>query len=327
MAVAGLHPAGARQASGCDAGAAPSCAARTAAADAYLAGRVSGGSYGFHLTRVGGPVLASLRARDPFYPASSIKVLHHVHALRWAYSQPDPAAALATPIPVYRDTCAGAGDADLAPLDRLLVAMMQVSDNQATNAIQDYFGAGAINATASGVIGIGEGTSLAHRFGCGGPANDPANRATAADLALVYERYGQGTLFDAAGAEAFAGYMLGEESGILDRVVAEEAFRLGVTAVEAARFTTDADVIYKEGWWETNLSIGAHISLDTRACSGRRTAGYAVAVYTDGAASVAPGFGPDVMVGELLRPEIRSALASYDLSRPLCLSAWSPRPG
>ena len=31
---------------------------------------------------------------------------------------------------------------------------------------------------------------------------DPANRATAADLALIYERYGQGVLFGPAGADA-----------------------------------------------------------------------------------------------------------------------------
>ena len=292
-----------------------------------MAAGVTGGSYGFHLTRVGGPVLASLHADHSFYPASSIKVLHHVHAVRWAYARPDPRAALATPVPVYRDSCSGSGASDLEPLGGVLAAMMRVSDNQRTNAVQDYFGAGEINLTASTVIGTGPGTLLAHRFGCGGPANDPANRATAADLALVYQRYGEGVLLDPAGSEALAGFMLGEETGILDGVIDGEAVALGLSGGEVARFEEGLEVIYKEGWWNTNLSIGAHVSLTTRVCSGERTTGYALAVFIDGARSVAPGFGPGLMVGELLRPEIRAALGGYDLARPLCLSAWAPQAG
>ena len=318
-------PAAAQEIPGCGPGSAPACPARTLEADAFMAGRVSGGSYGFHLTRVGGPVLASRHAHDPFYPASSIKVLHHVTALRWAYAQPDPATALGTAVPVYQDTCSGAGLADPRPLREVLTAMMQVSDNQATNAVQDFFGPAAINLTASDLIGTGDGTFLAHRFGCGGPANNPANRATAADLALVYARYGEGALFDAAAARDFSGFMLGKETGILDGAVGREAAALGSSPAAVARFMGEVAVIYKEGWWETNLSIGAHVSVTTRVCSGRRTAGYAVSVFTDRVDSVAPGFGPDVMVGELLRPEIRTALASYDPDRPLCLSAWTPQ--
>jgi len=323
--MAGAPPAYGRETPGCGPESAPACPERTAAADAVMAARVSGGTYGFHLSRVGGPVLASWHADHPFYPASSIKVLHHVHAVRWAYAQADPRAALATSIPVYRDSCSGSGAADLEPLNGVLAAMMRVSDNQRTNAVQDFFGAGAINLTASTVIGTGEGTLLAHRFGCGGPANDPANRATAADLALVYQRYGEGALLDPVGSETLAAFMLGEETGILDGVIGGEAAALGLSGGEIARFGQGVEVIYKEGWWNTNLSIGAHVTLTTRVCSGERTAGYALAVFIDRAQSVAPGFGPDLMVGELLRPEIRAALAGHDLSRPLCRSAWEPQ--
>src|SRR5262249_28676065 len=41
-----------------------------------------GSAWGFYLKRVGGKVLAALQSHHKFEPASAIKVLHHVHAMR-----------------------------------------------------------------------------------------------------------------------------------------------------------------------------------------------------------------------------------------------------
>ena len=216
------------------------------------------------LTGIDGPVLASLRSDEGFYPASSIKVLYLLEAMRWAGGRDDPAAALLTLLPVNTDGCGG-GQSSLETLDAVLRAMMQQSDNLRANAVGDFFGLRAINQTAHDLGGVSVASIIAHRFACGGPANDPANRMTAADLAGVYERYGAGRLLDAASSARFASYFLGAETGVLDAVVAEEAAALGQPDL-AGWFGSRVDLIYKAGWWETDLSVGGYAALPRRGC-------------------------------------------------------------
>jgi hypothetical protein len=316
--------AAAGSAGGCPASS-PACEARTARLLGFLDGKVAGGRTGFVLTGMGGSVLASLRADEGFYPASSIKVLYLLEALRWVGGRDDPAAALRTLLPVYSDGCGG-GVLSLEPLDTVLRAMMQQSDNLRANAVGDFFGLEAINQTARYLGGVGPGSIVAHRFACGGPANDPPNRLTAADLAGVYERYGSGALLNAPTADLFASYFLDAGTGVLDAVVAEEAAALGRPDL-AAWFGSRVELIYKAGWWGTDLSVGGYAALPRRGCGSVYDRRLAFAAFVSEADAVAPGFDITESVGEMLREEIHAALASLELPAHSCRSTWAARLG
>jgi hypothetical protein len=303
----------------------PVCTARTARLFAFLDEKVAGGGFGFVLTGIGGPVLASLRADEGFYPASSIKVLYLLEAMRWVGSRDDPVAALQTLLPVDSDGCGG-GQSSLETLDAVLRAMMQQSDNLRANAVGDFFGLEAINQTAQDLGGVGAASVVAHRFACGGPANDPANQMTAVDLAGVYERYGAGRLLDAASSVRFASYFLGAETGVLNAVIAEEAAALGRPDL-AGGFSSRVDLIYKAGWWETDLSVGGYAALPRRGCGAVYPRSLAFAAFVSEADAVAPGFDITGMVGEGLRDEIRSSLITLSLPAHTCRATWAPRAG
>jgi hypothetical protein len=322
--MSGAAAAAVGSADGCPASSA-ACAARSARVRAFLDEKVTGGRFGFVLTGIGGAVLASLRADEGFYPASSIKVLYLLEAVRWVGSRDDPVAALRTLLPVNAEGCGG-GVLSLEPLDTVLRAMMQRSDNLRANAVGDFFGLEAINQTARLLAGVGPGSMVAHRFACGGPANDPPNRMTAADLAGIYRRYGSGALLGAPVADLFASYFLDERTGILDAVVAEEAAALGRPDL-ASWFGSRVDLIYKAGWWGTDLSVGGYASLPRRGCSTVYERRLAFAVFVSDADAVAPGFDITEAVGEVLREEIRAALATLEVPAHTCRSTWAARSG
>jgi hypothetical protein len=290
----------------CPADAVPGCVENTAAGAAYLQAHVSGGGYGFHFVRLGGAVVGSLNPGEPFYPASSIKILHAIHAMRWAGSEPDLQAALLAPIPVYQDTCAGSGPSWTEPLSTVLRAMMVDSDNQRANAIQDYFGRDSLNQTATGVLDL-TGTVLAHRLGCGGPANDPPNRSTALDLSRVYAQLGSGAVLTPDEFDALSALMLGPVWPSLQAAVRAAGADLGLDPATADAFLEGTRLLYKAGWWDTYLSVGAYLSFPAPACGGPRP-DYAFAVFVDGADWVATGFDVSDLAGVVLRGEVRAAL-------------------
>lgn len=305
----------------CPAGPGP-CAERTARLVESFETWVTGGRFGFLVASVNGPVLASLRADETFYPASSIKVLYLLEAIRWVAAQADPAAALRTALPVRAEGCGG-GPSTPEPLDAVLRAMMRQSDNLRANAVGDFFGLDAINRTAVELGGVSPQSVVVHRFACGGPANDPANRMTAADLAEVYRRYGLGTLLGGAADALFASYLLGAETGVLDIVAAEESAALGRPDL-AARFLSEVSLIYKTGWWGTNLSIGGYSGMPRRGCGTIYERGLAFAAFVSEADAVAAGFDMSRTVGELLREEIRASLITLSLPAHACRAAWAP---
>jgi len=307
---------------GCSAGS--PCAERSSRLAAWFDSRVEGGGFGFLLVDTRGWALASWRTGEGFYPASSIKVLYLLQAMRWAAAQEDLESALGTLVPVDTEPCGG-GPARGESLDSVLGAMMRQSDNLRANAVGDFFGLEAINQTAHELGGVSPGSVVAHRFACGGPANDPPNRMTAADLAEVYRRFGAGTLLDPPVAERFASYFLDAGTGILDGVIAEESAALGRPDL-AASFRSGIDVVYKAGWWETDLSVGGYAALPWRGCRGRHERGLAFTLFVSEADAVAPGFEATAMVGEALRDEIRTALFTLSLPPHTCRAAWGPFP-
>jgi hypothetical protein len=204
----------------------------------------NGVNYGFMLKEVNGPVIFGYNASNglfgQFYPASTVKIFHHLHAMRWAEAQPGTLAnALMTPIPVYKDSCSAVPD-DIEiykPLVSVLMDMMQNSDNKMTNAIQLYFGQEAINATIHDVVGMSGWTNLNHRLGCGGPSNDPANEMTLTDVLLLYERYAAGDLIGESVQGPFEVYMLNQDNTqFLDNRINNNLASAGLSEAQKTEF-------------------------------------------------------------------------------------------
>jgi len=286
------------------------CATNSAAGAVYLQANVTGGNYGFRVARLGGEVVASLHPEQAFYPASSLKVLLHLHAVRWVAAQPDRAAALATLIPVCDNSCAGGGTCWMEPLSAVLTAMMVESDNRRANAVLNHFGLAAVGATAVEVAGT-TGTRLVHRFGCGGPGNDPANQSTALDLSRLFERVAREEVLDADAFATFTGLMLGPLWPSLASAVTAEGASAGLDTEEIEAFRSAVELSYKAGWWETNLSLGGLLTLPAGPCAGDPPGQYAFAVFVSEAEAVAPGFDVSDLVAVVLRGELRAALQDW----------------
>jgi len=244
------------------------CAGTTGAARALLRDGTTGGAYGFIVKEVGGPVLAALDADRRFYPASALKLVHFAHALAWIAEGGDPT----TPVTVHADGCAGTGPGPDVSLDELLERMMRLSDNAAANAIQAYFGEEALALTIA-TAGM-TGTRLVHGFGCGGPANDPANTATAVDLISLLEGIVDGSLVPPS-----AWPMV--EATMVDTTSAAGLDESGIR------------VLAKEGWYGTTLTIAGIAVFPTGPP-------VVFAAYTDGAQAIGPAFAIAGVAGALV---------------------------
>jgi len=105
------------------------------------------GSTGVYLKEVGGPVLASLQPDFVYEPASSIKVTHHLYAMRQVAARADALSNTFLVAKGLDGSCPNGG----APyytqsLEMTLRSMMQDSDNADTEAIAQRYGTAAINA-------------------------------------------------------------------------------------------------------------------------------------------------------------------------------------
>ncbi|MCA8973949.1 MAG: serine hydrolase [Planctomycetes bacterium] len=153
------------------------------------------GQVGCWLQRMNGGNLANLNGDARFEPASTMKTLHHVHAMRHVYLN---TVALTTPINVFTNYSATNPSCPIdtgpisQPLQDVLRAMMENSDNARTQAIAAYFGQANINSTAAG-LGM-TGTSLNHRLGCAAPAIANPNQITLRDLNTLHEAVVNGYL-------------------------------------------------------------------------------------------------------------------------------------
>lgn len=236
------------------------CGPPAEAAHELLHGGTTGGSHGFIIKEVGGPVHAALHADAHFYPASTIKLVHLVHALRWLAQGNDAAS----PVTIFGDGCDPGAPTGEERLDDLLHSMVFESDNAAANALQSHFGLDDMRATmtAAGMTA----TRLVHGFGCGGPANDPANATTAVDLTRLLEGLVDGTLVP--GSAGFEDLM--------------------VDASGSAGFDPSSGIrlFVKEGWYGTTLTVAGIAIVPGEA--GSRTLVFAA--YTDGASTVDPSF-------------------------------------
>jgi Beta-lactamase enzyme family len=111
----------------------------------------AGGTQGVFLQKIGGSVLASSNASFQYEPASSIKALIALYALTQVK---DKAVQLTTQVPMVTtsggpDDCPSGTLTGTEPLGTALQQMLQVSDNNRTEELMEYFGVANLNAFAS----------------------------------------------------------------------------------------------------------------------------------------------------------------------------------
>jgi len=153
------------------------------------------GTVGCWLQQLGAGNLVYLNGDTPFEPASTMKTLHHVHAMRRVNLG---AVALTAAINVFTNYSAPGSSCPIdtgavaQQLQTVLQLMMENSDNARTQAVTAYFGQGNINATAA-ALGMGA-TSLNHRLGCPAASIANPNRITLRNLDTLHNQVKNGYL-------------------------------------------------------------------------------------------------------------------------------------
>jgi Beta-lactamase enzyme family/Bacterial tandem repeat domain 1 len=278
------------------------------------------GETGLYLKQVGGAVQANLQETRIFEPASSIKILIGLHAMR----DVDAGASLNQNVVMYAPgsgSCPSNTVNGIEPMSNAILQMLENSDNQRTKAMINTYGMAAINQTAQ-TIGL-TGTHLNHYPGCGGP---PANQFTLADAGLIYEGIANGTLLSATNRPALYARMpaqAGDFTGIqgaVNAIVDAEAPAYGLNSTEISQFKSRLLTHYKAGGYTLcpsgpcleyrSVAGSAEIPQCTRGIVGNRT--YVWGIFIDGSSSAASADTTfNSAKAEPLREPIRSALSTW----------------
>ncbi len=227
------------------------------------------GRFGFYLKEVNGPVILALNEEESFYPASSIKVLQHVYALREVQAgNANLATSLLTVCPGNNNNCtnnpntnANCGANTISEnLSTALSRMMMNSDNESTNAVQEFFGSGnpaagrnLMNQMGYNILGLSNNTALQHKLSCGNITNDPFNTSTLEDLAEIYEEVVEDNNVLAGSATSnFFNLMLNENNdnnllNEINAVVDEENAHLQLSASDLTAFKAGISTARKPG--------------------------------------------------------------------------------
>jgi hypothetical protein len=278
------------------------------------------GNTGLYLKQVDSSVQASLQANRIFEPASTIKILVGLHAMR----QVDAGMNLYQSVNVYAPgsgSCPSNTITGTESMSNAILLMLENSDNQRTKALINTFGFAAINQTAAN-IGL-TGTHLNHYPGCGGPV---ANQLTLTDAGIIYEGIADGTLLSASSRTALYARMpaqAGDFTGIVSSVngiIDAEAPAYGLTSTEISQFKGQLLTHYKAGGYTLCPSSPC---LEYRSVAGSaeipRCVGGAVSernyvwgIFIDGATSATAANNTfNAAKAEPLREPIRSALSTW----------------
>lgn len=238
------------------------------------------GKWGFYLKKVGGNELLTLGEDNVFEPASMIKIVHAVTAMRdiqlnaptkdtlrtW-YVLPGESARYPSD-PNYRTASTfDNDDADVCPYnsdgtlnttipysDKLGPVLIQQtltnSDNRTTDALTRLYGFAGLNATAS-LAGMTS-SKVNHRIGCNpksGPQPHTHNALTLTDAGKIWEKVQNGTLLDATHRNLLYTYAPGGVigTGPLRNMIVSEAVAAGLTSTEQAQFLTSVVMESKGG--------------------------------------------------------------------------------
>lgn len=262
------------------------------------AGRMTG-KWGFYLKRVGGPDKLGIGQDNVFEPASMIKIVHAVTAMRDIQNGP---ATTATQVPWnarpsaparyptdadYSDDknkCAYDGNGNVqngaAYSDKLgptiIRQTMVWSDNRTTDALTNRYGFAALNATAA-QAGMTK-SGLFHRIGCGSaapPQPRTHNAFTLRDAGRIYERVENATLLDASHRDQLYGYMGGGTlgNGALKDMIVAEANAAGLSASERDQFLARVATRSKGGSYDSCPNWGGNDPCNPDVVSSRTVGG------------------------------------------------------
>lgn len=177
------------------------------------------GSTAVYVRLANGTIPVAIDATTRYATASVIKVLIMATAYT-AYDQGD--ATPNTRVPFNRGDIVGGSEifgrsriGEEYPMSAMVRAMIQYSDNAASNALISFFGTGKINEIGQ-LIGL-QATTMARRFGCCPDGVPNLNRSTARDMGeLLYAieiglRDGVPRLLSPQSCQAMIDMMLGQE--------------------------------------------------------------------------------------------------------------------
>jgi beta-lactamase class A len=199
-----------------------------------LAKGLKAGEYGVYLKQVGGAEDLGLDENFRFEPASAIKVLYLLYAMRQVqagtdhlnsdfvyYPDPsDPSNPGVCPDPSWETS----QNAHHITLSQALTGMMQVSDNRYTRGMALRYGISNVDAMAH-AIGLTNTHLRQDRIGCLF-VNGVRNEMTGVDAGSLYEQVDNHSLLTPANAATFFGFMLGgpvPSSSPLATIVNQEA--------------------------------------------------------------------------------------------------------
>lgn len=218
------------------------------------------GVTGIRMKQVGGPVLVSINGSRQYEPASSLKTLHHVHAMRQVAVTSLSLQSNITSYQGSRTACPSAAfPKKLEPLEPILKDMMTISHNTRTFSVERYFGRTNLQNTAK-ALGMSK-TFLNHSIGCG----TPPNKFTLEDAGKLFEAVANGYL----GRHKEDFYRLMSRSK-LTSIVDAEAAKLALPANVLASFKTYVDHVSKGGSYGVGgLNHRSHVGwLRLPFCSG-----------------------------------------------------------
>lgn len=211
------------------------------------------GTVGFSLHEIGrsSPVQwAAHNYRRLFEPASTMKTLHHLHAMYQAHVG---AVNLQSPLVVYQaysptnSSCPIDVNPTIEPLDTVLTEMMQASDNARTQAVTARFGETQINNT--GILAGMTDTHLNHRLGCGVEAIINPNWTTLRDLTTLHDWVADNRL--GSDRDTFYELMLTGTGDLgLQSVALAEGAALGMTNGSISNFLSRVTFAHKGGSYD-----------------------------------------------------------------------------
>ena len=273
------------------------------------------GTAGVYVKEVDGPVVVNVNKTVVFEPASTLKALHLVHAMR---AVQDGKLALSSMIPWCSDSfyfdkprngCPKPPCGEFIGLESALDKMMVLSDNRTTDAVASLFGVPALIETAE-ELGMTD-TALNHSIGCGGPI---PNTLTLQDIGSLYEEVAMGYL-DASHRATMFDLMASPDH--LGPTIDEEAAALGVDAAAVAQFKNDLGYFYKGGSYDMfgvfgakyHRTFGGYVSLPT-ADGGADE--YVFGAFVNHANTISSAENRIASLRpEILRQQIRAALSTF----------------
>lgn len=276
------------------------------------------GHSGVYLKRSTGEVLAYINGDRPHEPASTLKTLHLVEAVRQVQLGTTNYSNL------YRTYTTGGGNScpiGSGPyvdesLSAVLGPMMNASDNTRTRTVTDNFGGFAQLNSRANALGMAA-TDVNHHIGCG----LPANVTTLRDIGQLHQRVIDGYL--GAQRENFYGFMRqdfensGYAEGQLGIVMAEEAVLAGVSATQLAAFKSRFRICFKKGGYGVNGLFyrcwGGYVSIPFYIGGQAVDREYVVGSFVADGTIVANAItAAKLAAAEVLRDELRAALTSWD---------------